>query len=199
MRLILSQKYKQADDLMLRKALQEKNLEANELKTKVQEKERQTEAIIHEVNQPTISHPDISSQLYLDEMKSKASAKLEQGIVLNPNDPQKSQWGESAENNDRKLDAEVKEITPGLYSVSLRVKSTNLSNPLENDQVVLFALHQTFGSPPFRYSKVINGVAEIKVISYGSFTVGAFVDKGKTELELDLAKLPNVSNYFKEH
>lgn len=199
MRLILSQKYKQADDVLLKRALEEKKQETKELQTKIQEKDRQTDALIKEANQPVTSHLDITSEPYLDEMKRKAIEKLKKGIVSNGNDPQKSQWGKLAEKNDRKLEAEVKEVVFGFYSIILKVESTSSENLLEDNQIILFALHQTFGTEPFRYAKVINGVAQIKLLSYGSFTVGAFVDKGKIELELDLAELPGVSDYFKEH
>jgi hypothetical protein len=70
---------------------------------------------------------------------------------------------------------------------------------MEEGEIVLFALHPTFGSPPFRYAMVTNGIAEVKLVSYGSFTVGASADKGVTQLELDLAELANVSDHFKRH
>lgn len=185
MRLVLSQKYKKADDHMLRKELEKKDI--------------QTRAIIDEANKNSVENSGLSTELYVNEMKTIASAKLDAGFAKTPSDPQKSQWGEKSEVNQRKIEAEVKEIVQGFYSIKIRVISTNPSIPLEDGEIVLLALHQTFGTPPFRYVKVVNGVAEVKLISYGSFTVGALVDKGKTELELDLAELPNVSAYFKTH
>jgi hypothetical protein len=52
---------------------------------------------------------------------------------------------------------------------------------------------------PFKLVKVDKQSAELSFYSYGSFTVGAFVDDGTTELELDLAEVPNVSSHFKFH
>jgi hypothetical protein len=83
--------------------------------------------------------------------------------------------------------------------VELEITSTDDGDPLVEDQPVLFALHDTFGSPPFRLVMVKEGIATLKLFSYGSFTVGAFTDWGKTELELDLATLEDVSDYFKTH
>lgn len=185
MRLVLSQKYKQADDNMLRRELERKD--------------QVTKALIDEVNKNTEEQTITSRDIHFTEMKTIAAKKLEDGLQKNPTDPQKSQWGNSSEINGRKIEGEVKELAKGLYSILLRVKSTDPNKPLEEGEIVLFALHQTFGTPPFRYAKVSNGVAEIRLISYGSFTAGALVDKGETELELDLAELPNMTEYFKSH
>ena len=103
-------------------------------------------------------------------------------------------------NNQRKLEAEVKEVVAGIgiYTISLKVSATNEKGSKMNDgEVVLFALHDTFGDPPIRLIPVKNGIAEVTLLSSGSFTVGAFADKGETELELDLASLPGVSEKFR--
>mgnify|MGYP003420994595 CR=1 FL=1 len=87
-----------------------------------------------------------------------------------------------------------------MYKIHLKVLSTNpAKNPLQAGDLILFALHNTFGDPPIRLSKVKDQCAETEFYSYGSFTVGAFVDYGTTELELDLAEVQGVSNYFKTH
>ena len=69
--------------------------------------------------------------------------------------------------------------------------------PLKDGDLVIFALHPTFGDPPARIVTVEDGEAELTLLSYGSFTVGAIADDG-TELELDLAELPGVSQTFKD-
>lgn len=178
MRLVLSQKYKIADDFVVL---------------------QRVSAIINEANNTV----NISSNLTRDEltisMESLAEQKLIQGSLENPNDPQKNQWGGKAIANDRRIEADIKEFIQGLYRITLRVKSTNSDKPLVEGESILFALHQTFGNPPFKYAKVINGIAELSLFSYGSFTVGALCDHGNTELELDLSKLPGVSAYFRDH
>jgi hypothetical protein len=120
-----------------------------------------------------------------------------QGKPIVPNDFQKSQWGESPIANGRQLSARVDRI-PGssnLFKVALTVASQNPANPLTGN--VEFHLH-----PSFRPSKQIvaaaNGVAELELVAWGAFTVGAVADNGMTELELDLATLTDAPQEFRE-
>jgi hypothetical protein len=232
MRLVLSNKYKSADDNMLRKELEIANEKILEVKEEVQQKERKiiqtqnivqekeqlTKSLINKINAPSISSTnfetvvkkiinsdeiktnnlDIKSEV--DKMINEAKLKLHKGLMMNSEDPQKGQWKSKAINNERELKATVDEETKGLYKINLQVVSTNpKKNPLKNDEYILFALHNTFGNPPFKLVKVEKQSAEFDFYSYGSFTVGAFADNGATELELDLAELPEVSSHFKSH
>jgi hypothetical protein len=232
MRLVLSNKYKYADDNLIRRELEiakEKVLEVKEenqqkdkkiiqIQSLVQEKEQLTKTLINKVNEPTISNTNIQTvvknlidsdeakkgneniELHLDKMIDEAKLKLHKGLVIHHDDPQKGQWKSNSVNNERELKASVIEETKGLYKINLQVVSTNpKNNPLKNGDLVLFALHNTFGDPPFRIVKIDKHTAELNFYAYGSFTVGAFVDDGKTELELDLAELPDVSSHFKTH
>ena len=235
MRLVLSQKYKKADDAMqaLREQLntakneldsakeivQQKQKETEELKNKVQEKEEQTKSLVNVMNEPALSAeklhqaienngtvkfagPSIpSAKEITDKMLATAKLKTSQGLAANADDPQKGQWGGKPFNNHRQLTAEVDDkLIPGLFRIHLKVESTDPgADPLPDDEVVLFALHQTFGDPPVRLIKASQGIAELSLIAYGSFTVGVITDKGNTELELNLAELPDVSEYFKTH
>jgi hypothetical protein len=139
-------------------------------------------------------------ELYVNKMMADAKLKLQKGLTFNDSDPQNGQWGQHAIHNERQLTATVFEETKGLYKIKLKVNSTNPdNNPLDSSDLVLFALHNTFGDSPIHLAKVENQCAELELYSCGSFTVGAFVDKGKTELELNLAELPDVSYYFKNN
>ena len=232
MRLVLSNKYKNADDNLIRKELEkekekvlkvkEENIQKDktiiQIQSDVQEKEQLTKTLIEKVNESsrnqnnietvikTLVESDDSKQdkktieLFIDKMKSEAKMKLQKGLIMNNNDPQKGQWKDKSINNERELTATVVEEARGLYKINLKVISTNpTKNPLQTGDLILFALHNTFGDPPIRLSKVKNQCAETEFYAYGSFTVGAFVDYGTTELELDLAELPDVSSYFKTH
>ena len=184
----------------------------------VQEKEQLTKALIDKVNEPSLSSAKIQTviknlsyspeakkgkeniELYVDKMIDEAKLKLHKGLIIHHDDPQKGQWKSNAINNDRELKAIVIEETKGLYKINLQVVSTNpKNNPLKNGDLVLFALHNTFGDLPFKLVKIDKQSAELNFYAYGSFTVGAFVDNGTTELELDLAELPNISSHFKIH
>jgi hypothetical protein len=232
MRLVLSNKYKNADDNLLEKKLEiaknevleaknendQKGKEIIKMQSKIQENTQLANALIKKVNEPTKTETDVQSiiknlvntnkniklkedlESYIDKMISDANLKLKKGLITNNNDPQKGQWKSNPINNERELKADVVEEAKGLFKIKIQVVSTNPeNNPLKKDDLILFALHNTFGDPPFRMVKVVNQTAELVFYAYGSFTVGAFADYGSTELELDLAELPNVSSYFKTH
>lgn len=198
MRLVLSQKYKEADENVLRKELVKKEIETEELKSTLQKGQLQKDKLIQAVNQQPDEEINLLDDTYINKMKENAFKKYKNGLLFYSDDPQKKQWGGNAKANNRELKADVQEFTTNIYRINIQVISTNPEEyPLEEGDVVLFALHQSFGEPPFRYVKVENGSAKLSLISYGSFTIGAYVDHGSTELELDLAELPNVSDYFK--
>lgn len=111
-------------------------------------------------------------------------------------DPQKNRWGNKSKNNFRKINATVlNSKIVGLYNVIINVASTKKELPLEGK--VKFHLHNSFlNSTPI--VPVIDGKATLKLTGvWGSFTVGAEVDEGKTQLELDLSKLRSVPQKFK--
>lgn len=112
------------------------------------------------------------------------------------NDPQKNQWGNLSVNKNRKLNATVEPMSGNakLYKIKLEVISTSAADPLNG--TVIFHLHPTFANPD-QEIKVINGKAELLILSWGSFTVGAETDNKGIKLELDLAELPGVSEEFR--
>ena len=209
MRLVLSNKYKNADNFMLVDELIKK------VENVTQEKNQVTEVLTNTLNKPKISLENIDSVLAEDRAGEKktskeiiskmiedAKLKLQQGLEANKkiDDPQKMQWGGKTINNERQISATVRELTRSLYRIKCKITSTNpAGNPLTEGELVLFALHNTYGVAPFRLIKVENGCAELDIYSYGSFTIGAFADNGKTELEIDLAELPDVTEYFRTH
>jgi hypothetical protein len=197
---------------------QQKDKKIIHIQSLIQEKEQLTKVLIDKVNEPSLSSAKIQTvlknlidsgetqkgnegiELHLDKMIDEAKMKLHKGLITNHDDPQKGQWKSYSVNNERELKATVNEETKGLYHISLQVISTNpIKNPLNNAEYILFALHNTFGNPPFKLVKIEKEAAELSFYSYGSFTVGAFADNGSTELELDLAELSGVSSHFKFH
>jgi hypothetical protein len=197
---------------------QQKDKKIIEFQSLVHEKEQLTKALIDRVNEPSLSNAKIQTviknlidsgetkkgdkniELHVDKMIDEAKMKLHKGLITHHDDPQKGQWKSSAINNERELKATVIEEAKGLYKIKLQVVSTNpKDSPLKKGDIILFALHNTFGDPPFKLVKVDKQSAELNFYAYGSFTVGAFADDGTTELELDLAELPNVPSHFKFH
>lgn len=204
MRLVLSRLYKESDDKMLQKELEEKT-EVNKsllhyINQSDQPIEELQENMIRDVttNQENVDRTSIEKKI--NRMVKIAEARTLKGLLRKNNDPQKGMWGGKSINNNRQIQATVSDRTLGLFHITLRVSSTDpVNSPFEDGEVVLFALHDSFGDPPIRLSKIDNGIAELTLISYGSFTVGALTDEGKTELELDLAEIQGVSEYFKNH
>jgi hypothetical protein len=68
--------------------------------------------------------------------------------------------------------------------------------PLEGE--VEFHLHQTFPNPVLR-RPVRDGVAMCQLMAYGAFTAGAVADRGRTQLELDLALDPAYPEEFRNN
>ncbi len=116
----------------------------------------------------------------------------------NRGDPWKNQFGGSTERSGRTLEARVRHGagTPDLFDVTLRVVPTNEgSDPLRG--AVQFFLHPTFRNDRPMVTVSPAGIAELSLLAYGAFTVGAIADNGNTVLELDLAELPHAPEEFK--
>jgi len=104
-------------------------------------------------------------------------------------DPWAGQFGGSPEVGGRLLEADISPMPgrPEWSIVCLTVRSTEAARPV--DGPVQFYLHPTFGnSKPI--VPVVAGKATLTFASWGAFVVGALVDRGATQLELDLAAHP---------
>lgn len=124
------------------------------------------------------------------------SSMAKSAIVAN--DPNKGKFGRQAERNGRRLSAKVQALNEGVsefFRVTLEVRSTDPSRPLQKP--VSFSLHPTFARPRETVTPC-GGVATLELIVWGSFTVGVVTDDGATSLELDLAELPGVPDYFRD-
>jgi hypothetical protein len=114
-------------------------------------------------------------------------------------DPIKVTWADipGPVANNRQLKAEVIEI-PGsnFYKLKLMVQSTDPTDPLTG--YAKFYLHPTFvNSEPI--VPVVNGMATLNLMSYGSFTFGVATDNGQRKVKMDLATdVVGVSQKFKE-
>ena len=115
---------------------------------------------------------------------------------INPQDPQKGQWGRKPVRNGWELSAKVKKIEPDWYGIELVVKPSAGSEKALSSGVV-FHLHDTFPEPVVPVERK-NNRAVFKTAAYGAFTVGALVEQDQTPLELDLATLPTAPKRFRE-
>lgn len=115
-----------------------------------------------------------------------------------PDDPRKGCFGGASERHGRLLSAslDTEESRDGLYCVIIRVRSTDVANPLSG--AVKFYLHPTF-DPSVETVPAENNQAELTIVTYGSFTIGCVCDQGKTELELDLATIEKAPKDFREN
>ena len=117
--------------------------------------------------------------------------------TLYDSDPQKGQWGGHAVRNGRELSASIgpsKDDGEDWYQIALVVRSTDSSTPLTG--IVKFHLHPTFPTP-VKVDVNNLGEAHLELLAWGSFTVGAEADEGRTTLELDLAEVPGAPQQFK--
>lgn len=139
---------------------------------------------------------EVLKSIDFKDIKARVETKLKAEKVAN--DPQKGQWGGKPEVNSRRLSATVEAASmQGFYKVTLLVESTSDQIPLTGE--VRFYLHDTFYNPE-RVEKVKEGKAVLELHGvWGSFTVGAVADNGATELELDLAELPGITEEFRNN
>lgn len=97
-------------------------------------------------------------------------------------DPQKGRWGGTPRHAPYELTARVSLTPSGYFGVNLVVRRTDGNWDFGP---TTFHLHPTFGEAQ-RVVYPRGGKAELSLVCYGSFTVGAEVDGRK--LELDLAE-----------
>lgn len=110
-------------------------------------------------------------------------------------DPNLGRFGGQASAGGRELSAEVKALseTGQTCAVTVRVRSLDPARPLRGP--VRIHLHPTF-DPAVREALLSDGVAELRIIAAGVFTIGAEADDGATRLELNLADLPDLPPAF---
>lgn len=125
----------------------------------------------------------------LDRLLSEASP----AAAVDPDDPQKGQWGGKSRSDDRILSAQVRPLSDDWFSVDLAVTSES-GTPLEGD--VEFHLHPTLLTPVVPV-KVKDGRAALTLTAWGAFTVGVLADGGRTRLELDLAEDTSFPEVFR--
>lgn len=122
---------------------------------------------------------------------------LENKNASDSSDPEKGQWGGLSAANDRVVTAQVHQTSwnEKYYEIFLEVKSTNPSKPLTGQ--VIFHLHPSFPNPIMPVMTA-NGVAKLRLVGRGAFTVGVETDSQVNKLEIDLSQLPDAPARFKE-
>ena len=107
------------------------------------------------------------------------------------NDKNEGKFGRSPCRKGRMLWASVRSIATGWYEVELEV--TALNGELEGQ--IEFHLHDSFPHSVL-IAEARNNRASVSIECFGSFVVGAVLDKKRTKLELDLGGLPGVPRGF---
>lgn len=133
------------------------------------------------------------------DISSVAAAAVPDAVSVDPEDPNKGQFGSLSERNGRALTATIQPIAGPKSSqcqVDMRIVSTDPARPLTG--MVKLHLHPTFGRWSHYDIQSKGGVAQDRIVSYGAFTVGAEADGGRTRLELDLADVPGGTSRFYE-
>jgi hypothetical protein len=191
---------KKYEDAIAQKETLETELKTAEVQVKTTETQLET---VKEENKITKEEMQAVVATFSNNLQeTKSEKELAKANSDENNDPQKGKWGGAAKRNGRELTATVRpaSFNSDFYNIVLTVSSTEKHNPLAGK--VVFHLHPTFPNNPAT-EVAVNGIAKLSLISYGSFTVGVECDfdaagKAQTQLELDLADLPDVSQKFRE-
>jgi hypothetical protein len=168
------------------------------------EADRQSRAIINQMEKAVKSMaqfgvgkaPEPARSGAMRKVLLEGSETIQPGPI--PNDPWKNQFEGRSENNGRRLSGKVTPVAgrPDLYSILLSVDSTDpVNHPLSG--VVQFFLHPTFTNQKPIVKVGPNGKAELNLVAWGAFTVGALADNGATKLELDLSELETAPVEFR--
>jgi hypothetical protein len=113
-------------------------------------------------------------------------------------DPNKGAFGGESVVGGRRLDADVVAVSRdgSISTLTLRVSAEPGHAPLRVP--VTFHLHPTFNQPVVVVSPSEFGVAELRVLAAGAFTVGAVIEAEHISLELDLANKPDLPGRFRD-
>lgn len=113
-------------------------------------------------------------------------------------DPNKGAFGGQPAVDGRRLEADVVPLgnDGSICTVTLRVRAESGYPPVTGP--VAFHLHPTFNQPVVVVSPSEFGVAELRVLAAGVFTVGVEIESEHLRLELDLASLPDLPEKFRD-
>jgi len=112
------------------------------------------------------------------------------------NDQWKGRFGGAAEAGGFRLSAGFRNPSKGWVEIALRVDA--LTTEVAEGAVVQFYLHETFVPGVIVALFGEDRSAEISVISYGGFTVGAWIPSPGVELELDLSQVRGAPQIVRE-
>ena len=141
------------------------------------------------------AHPDRTTrQLKAREIKPPPALARKR---LRRDDPWKGRFGGEASRDGFSLGAEFKNAGKSSVQIILRVTGP-ADEALQNMECVEFYLHDSF-DPDVVPAVFEDGSAELSLLAYGGFTVGAWIPCVGVELELDLAELSNAPKIVREN
>lgn len=125
-----------------------------------------------------------------DVIEEAARESSLQHTDIDPDDPHKGRWGSQSGRKGYRLSASVRPISADWFSITMQVTGETLIGD------VTFHLHPTFQPDTMTVSST-KGRAEVEVMAYGAFTVGAVINQDQTFLELDLAEIADAPAAFR--
>ncbi|WP_223608827.1 YEATS-associated helix-containing protein [Chryseobacterium sp. OSA05B] len=186
--------------IITKETMNQKNNEIQELSKEIKGKEKELTT--------SLNNYKVSESIQLkDAVESKSfteigTSALDQSALLiswlppitHSNDPQKGRFGGKSRVNGKSLTADYDHSNlPGVLNLIIKVSS--VEGDLNSD-VYLF-LHNSFAKSIIHLEGNGKKVVEYKIPAYGAFTIGAITDNGNTHLELDLEKLENFPEDFR--
>lgn len=153
----------------------------------LEQRQRTTEQVVRASSEGTLGGPRTPPPLG----KLKAFAPN-----LASEDPQRGKWGGQSEVGLWRLRASVQPLPASSEFFSVLLEVTTNEAQAERGSVT-FHLHPTF-SPAVREVPLVAGRAELELLAWGAFTVGAECGEKRVPLELDLARIPGAPRRFRE-
>jgi hypothetical protein len=107
--------------------------------------------------------------------------------ITERDDPQKGRFGGKATHDGFTLSATFRNVAKNYVEIVLKVTAPREAG-MDQAECVEFYLHDSF-DPDVVPAIFVDGVAELTLLAYGGFTVGAWIACKDVELELDLSKV----------
>ena len=115
--------------------------------------------------------------------------------VLYPDDPWKGRFGGKTSTDGYTLSARFKK-TPRAESVEIKLLVVAADSTI-SPRTVEYFIHPTFPRERIKV-RMNNGRAQLDLLAWGGFTVGVWIAEDQTQLELDLAEMPNAPQIIRD-
>lgn len=200
--LLINKLLTQAQVEKLKTESKDKEVKIDELEIKVQESEKIEEKRKENLQISELEQISNNNFMTSDMMKININNITEEHQtpklppIIYAGDPQKSRFGGKDRVNGRVLSVEYGNYPiSGFLNLKIIVSSEDVNSPLKGN--VYLYLHDSFVKSIIKLDADGKQQVSYEIPSYGAFTVGASTDYGNTLLELDISRLDNFPEDFR--